>query len=87
MCLSSFLKIRVKILGKQKLFESMKPTKALAIMALPTIASQLIIPILILMNAIWGLTGLIWAQLAADALNALIACLIFSRVNRSITGR
>lgn len=41
----------------------------------------LIIPILIVMNAIWGLGGLTWAQLVADAVNALIACLIFYKVN------
>ena len=43
----------------------------------------LIIPILISMNAIWGLNGLIWAQLVADAVNALIACLIYYKVSNS----
>lgn len=44
----------------------------------------LIIPIMLLMNAIWGLGGLIWSQLVADALNALVACLIFYKVNSSL---
>ena len=37
----------------------------------------LIIPIMILMNLIWGLNGLIWSQLAADFLNAVISFIIF----------
>ncbi len=44
----------------------------------------LLIPILLLMNALWGLTGLIWSQLAADLLNAGIAALICRRVNAEI---
>lgn len=45
----------------------------------------LIIPILLLMNRLWGMEGLIWAQLAADAVNALLACLVFRGVNRRLT--
>lgn len=44
----------------------------------------LIIPIMIAMNLIWGLNGLIWSQLAADFLNAVIAFTIFRRVDSSI---
>ena len=44
----------------------------------------LIIPIMLVMNRAWGLDGLIWSQLAADAINAVIASVIFSRVNRKI---
>lgn len=44
----------------------------------------LIIPIMLVMNRVWGLDGLIWSQLAADALNAAIASVIFSRVNKRI---
>ena len=44
----------------------------------------LIIPIMIAMNAIWGLNGLIWSQLVADFLNAVIAFIIFRRVDSSI---
>ena len=46
----------------------------------------LIIPIMLLMNAVWGLDGLIWAQLVADAVNALIAIIIYRKVNARITG-
>ena len=42
------------------------------------------IPLLLLMNALFGLDGLIWSQVAADILNALIACLIYRRVVRGI---
>ena len=45
----------------------------------------LIIPIMLLMNGIWGLTGLIWSQLVADAGNALVAILIYLKVNKQIT--
>ena len=41
----------------------------------------LIIPITILMNRIWGIAGLTWAQLVSDFLNALIAMGIFVRVD------
>ena len=44
----------------------------------------LIIPIMLIMNFIWGLTGLIWSQLTADALNALVAVLIFYKVNSGL---
>jgi len=41
----------------------------------------LIVPITILMNIIWGLDGLTWAQLVADFLNAGIALIICRRVD------
>ena len=44
----------------------------------------LIIPIMIGMNLIWGLNGLNWSQLVADFLNAVIAIIIFRRVDSSI---
>ena len=44
----------------------------------------LIIPLLFIMNALWGLSGLIWAQVAADVLNALIALLIYKRTKTEI---
>lgn len=46
----------------------------------------LIIPLLLIMNALWGLNGLIWAQVAADVLNALIALLIFRKAKAEING-
>ena len=42
----------------------------------------LIIPLMLLMNALWGLSGLTWSQAAADALNAVIALAICQRVDR-----
>ena len=44
----------------------------------------LIIPVMILMNRIWGLNGLIWSQLVADFLNAVIAFIIFRRIDSNI---
>ena len=44
----------------------------------------LIIPIMIAMNMIWGLNGLIWSQLAADFLNAVIAFIIFRRIDSKL---
>ena len=41
----------------------------------------LIIPVMLVMNRVWGLDGLIWSQLVADAVNAVIATIIFSRVD------
>lgn len=39
----------------------------------------LIIPLLLLMNRLFGLDGLIWAQLVADVLNAAVACVVYVR--------
>jgi len=44
----------------------------------------LIIPVMILMNRIWGLNGLIWSQLVADFLNAVIAFFIYRRIDSGI---
>ena len=44
----------------------------------------LLIPVMLLMNFFWGLTGLIWSQLAADFLNVGIAMYLFYRVDHSI---
>lgn len=41
----------------------------------------LIIPLLLLMNRLFGLDGLIWAQLAADAINAAIAHAFYRKLN------
>lgn len=41
----------------------------------------LIIPVMLLMNRVWSLDGLMWSQLAAEAVNAVIASVIFSRIN------
>jgi Na+-driven multidrug efflux pump len=44
----------------------------------------LIIPVMLVMDRLWGITGLIWSQLIADLLNAVIACLVFRRVSGSL---
>ncbi|MBQ3841907.1 MAG: cation transporter [Ruminiclostridium sp.] len=44
----------------------------------------LIIPIMLIMNAVWQLDGLVWSQVVADALNAAAAFVIFRKVNGSI---
>ena len=48
----------------------------------------LIIPLALIMNALWGLPGLVWSQLIADFLNAVIAVIILMRVDdNAIIGR
>jgi Na+-driven multidrug efflux pump len=42
----------------------------------------LIVPIMLLMNAVWKLDGLVWSQLAADFLNAGIALLLLQKVEK-----
>ena len=41
----------------------------------------LIIPLALIMNAVWGLPGLVWSQLIADFLNAVIAVIILIRTD------
>lgn len=43
----------------------------------------LIIPLALLMNTLWGLNGLIWSQMIADFLNAIIAVVILVRTDDS----
>lgn len=40
----------------------------------------LIIPIMILMNHLWGLTGLIWSQLVADLINSVVAIIFYLKI-------
>lgn len=44
----------------------------------------LIIPILLLMNTLFGLDGLTWSQLVADALNVIISTVIYSNVKKKL---
>lgn len=44
----------------------------------------LIIPIMLIMNSFWGLTGLVWSQLAADVINIIIALCIYRKVEKGI---
>ena len=43
----------------------------------------LIIPIMLLMNSVLGMDGLIWSQLVADAVNSIVAIIIFIKVTRN----
>ena len=45
------------------------------------------IPILFLLNAIFGVMGIVWSQAVADAINVVVSYLIYARVIRSIEGR
>ena len=42
------------------------------------------IPILFLLDHFFGMTGIVWAQLIADALTAMISYLVYGRVKRSM---
>ena len=42
------------------------------------------IPILLLMDALFGMTGIVWTQLIADILNVLISYIVYYRVMRQI---
>ena len=44
----------------------------------------LIIPVMLILNYIFGMNGLIWSQLAADSVNAIIAYMIFRRTDKVI---
>lgn len=44
----------------------------------------ILIPVMLIMNAIWGLTGLVWSQLTADVIHSVAALIIFARVKNSI---
>ena len=42
------------------------------------------IPILLLMNAIFGMVGIVWTQMTADILNVIVSYIIYFRVIRKI---
>jgi len=42
------------------------------------------IPILFVMNWLFGMTGIVWTQMTADILNVMISYIINFRVKRSI---
>lgn len=44
----------------------------------------LLIPVMLIMNSIWGLTGLIWSQLTADVINTIVVILVYRKVMREI---
>ena len=47
----------------------------------------LIIPLMLLMNMLWGLRGLTWSQAAADGLNAVVAIIVCKRVDRGLASK
>ena len=42
------------------------------------------IPMLLLLNAVFGMTGIVWTQLSADIINVIISYLIYSKVMKRI---
>ena len=44
----------------------------------------IIIPVMLIMNSLWGLTGLIWSQVVADIIHTAAAMLIYFRIKKSI---
>lgn len=42
------------------------------------------IPLLFIMNALFGMTGIVWTQATADILNVIISYIIYARVKREI---
>ena len=44
----------------------------------------ILIPVMLIMNAVWGVTGLIWSQLTADILHSAAASVIYLKVRKSI---
>ena len=42
------------------------------------------IPLLLVLNALFGMTGIIWTQMTADILNVLISYIIYFRIIRQI---
>ena len=44
----------------------------------------LIIPAMLIMNAVWGLTGLVWSLAVADVINAAVSLIVMAKVKRGI---
>jgi len=44
----------------------------------------ILIPAMIIMNHIWGLTGLVWSQVVADVINAAASVIIFVKIKYKI---
>lgn len=42
------------------------------------------IPILLLMDMIFGMTGIVWTQMTADMLDSIVSYVIYSRIIRKI---
>ena len=44
----------------------------------------ILIPVMLIMNAVWGLSGLIWSQLTADIIHSAAASVIYLKIRKSI---
>ena len=44
----------------------------------------LLIPLMLIMNAIWGLTGLVWSLAVADVINTAVSLILMAKVKRGI---
>ncbi|MBQ3270307.1 MAG: hypothetical protein IJH09_10335 [Clostridia bacterium] len=44
------------------------------------------IPLLFLMNALFGMMGIVWTQAVADILNVIVSYIVYGRVIRQIRG-
>ena len=47
---------------------------------------MILIPLLLLMNLLWGINGLIWAQVVADIVNTVASMIIFVKIKNGICG-
>ncbi|MBR3248085.1 MAG: cation transporter [Clostridiales bacterium] len=45
----------------------------------------ILIPVMLIMNGLWGLTGLVWSQVVADVINAVVSMFIFVRIKNKIS--
>ena len=48
---------------------------------------MLLIPFMLVMNHIWGLTGLVWSEAAADLISAVISVAVYRRVTSIVVNR
>ncbi len=45
------------------------------------------IPLMLLLNAFFGMTGVVWTQVTADIINVIISYIIYARVQKAVFGR
>lgn len=69
--------LRRERLDSETVFAGMEPRRAVRYMAFPAIVSQLIV-LLFILNSLIGMYGLVWAQLAADVIAAVISWIMFA---------
>jgi Na+-driven multidrug efflux pump len=42
------------------------------------------IPILLIMNRIFGVSGIVWTQMIADCLNVIVSYIVYFRVSKNL---